>query len=107
MRIAVAVAAFLVSAPSVQAEEAAYAAIYYQGADQIILNAQAAPIPVPAVGSVIEVSDQGRTLSGYVRRVSHEVQRTSGPVPFRFYILKIEIDPFAPSRIAGFRAFRR
>jgi hypothetical protein len=107
MRIAVAAAAFLISVSSGQAEEAAYAAIYYQGSDHITLNTQATPIPVPAVGSGIEVSNQGRTLSGYVRRVSHEVQRTNGPVPFRFYILKVEIDPFAPSRMAGSRRFRR
>ncbi|EIZ84858.1 MAG: hypothetical protein CL858_28180 [Cupriavidus sp.] len=107
MRIAVAAAAFLAFASCAQAEEVAYFAIYYQGADQITLNAQATPIPVPAVGSAIEVSDQGRGLRGYVRSVSHEVQRTSGPVPFRFYILKVEIDPTVPARATGPRGFRR
>lgn len=77
-----AVAAFLTC--EAKAEEAAYAAIYYRGSEQIVMNAQVTPIPVPQVGSRIEVYDQGTQLSGRVRSVSHEIRRQNGTPAFRF-----------------------
>lgn len=106
MRVSVAAVALPGSITTAGAEEAAYAAIYYQGSEQIVLNAQATPIPIPQAGAVIEVNDQGRQLGGYVRRVSHEVQRTPGPIPFRFFVVKVEISP-TPLMRATARLARR
>lgn len=106
MRLLFAAAAFAATAVPAYAEESTYAAIYYTGTDQITLNAQPTPIPVPAVGSAIEVSDQGKRITGYVTGVAYDFRREGTLVPFRHYLMKVEISP-TPTGYTGARGFRR
>lgn len=106
MRLLIAAAALAATIAPAYAEESAYAAIYYTGTDQITLNAQPTPIPVPAVGSVIEVTDQGKRISGYVTRVGYDFRREGTLVPFRQYLMKVEVSP-TPTGYTAARGFRR
>lgn len=86
----------ILCASSAKAELVFYAVNYVQNGENIILNAQEQPIPVPSVGSVIEVYDGIKRVSGYVTGVYHQVQRSAGTPGYRFFTMQVNVSSAAP-----------
>lgn len=67
------------AAVNAQTESVYYAITYQMGTTSVTFTDQAQPIPVPAVGTAIDVSDGGKTISGTVDTVQTLVKREVYP----------------------------